>query len=198
MESTVRKSLVIVLVAVLLGTFGALLVQPEQYQAQANEPKSYSLAWVKVLNANTQSAVVGIELQDPGTSDYVSVLTSFPQVFTLKVDDGTLVSQSTRIRTSTFPVADQFFATSKNGQFVVWFGSGPGISHVPWRAKPPPRRSRSAGAAIPAPDGRIPAARRGTVHPGGPARFRPVWRRARRRSSPPSRRNGAAPGRGAP
>ena len=120
MVAMVKKTLIIGLVALLLGSFGVFFGASDQFQAQAGEPKTFTLEWSKVLSATTKSSVVHIELGDPGSSDYVTVLTSFPQVFTMNIGDGTVVSASSRIRTSTFPVADQFVATSRDGKFVAW------------------------------------------------------------------------------
>jgi len=128
MASMVKKTLIIGMVALLLGTFGALFSQVETPVAQAQQPKSYGLEWVKVLNVNSRSAVVSISLEDPGSSDFVTILTSEPRVYILEIKNGQIVGQSTRIRTSTFPVADQFFAASKSGDFVAWLDlqrSGP-------------------------------------------------------------------------
>ena len=70
-------------------------------------------------------------------------------------------------------------------------GSAPDSAHGHWRAPPPPRRSRSAGASCPAPCAGIPAARPGTARPDAPARLRRASLSGRRPPAPPSRRNDA-------
>ena len=117
-----RVPVLVATIAILLGAIflGAVSSFADQTQVEAQgKSKAFSQSWETIVSSDFAS-IVAIGLFDgSGGQEFISVLTSRPEVITLDLAKGNMVDK-TRLRTTTFPVADQFFAQSRDGSIVAW------------------------------------------------------------------------------
>jgi len=126
MELT-RIPVLVTTLAILLGAIfiGASSNLIGQTQVEAQGPggggggKAWSLSWASTIDTNFASIVAIGFFDGSSPSEHVSVLTSRPEVVTMTVRDGIILDKS-RLRMTSFPVADQFFAQSRDGTIVAW------------------------------------------------------------------------------
>ncbi len=110
-------TIAILLGAIFLGAASSIIGQT-QVEAQG-KPKGFSLSWDTTVDTSFASVVAIGFFDGSSPSEHISVLTSKPKVVTLTVRDG-IILNSSPLRMTTFPVADQFFAQSRDGTIVAW------------------------------------------------------------------------------
>jgi len=111
-------TIAILLGAVFLGAASSIIGQT-QVEAQGGSGKTWSLSWTATIDTNFASVVAIGFFDGSSPSEHVSVLTSRPEVVTMTVRDGIILDKS-RLRMTSFPVADQFFAQSRDGTIIAW------------------------------------------------------------------------------
>ncbi len=117
-----RVPVLVTTLAILLGAIflGAVTSIADQTQVEAQgKSKAFSLSWETTVSTDFASVVAIGFFDGSSPSEHVSILTSRPEVVTLTVRDGNILDKS-RLRMTTFPVADQFFAQSRDGTIIAW------------------------------------------------------------------------------
>ncbi len=117
-----RVPVLVATIAILLGAIflGAVSSFADQTQVEAQgKSKSWTLSWTTTVDTNFASIVAIGFFDGSSPSEHVSVLTSRPEVITMTARDGIILDKS-RLRMTSFPVADQFFAQSRDGTIVAW------------------------------------------------------------------------------